>query len=229
MFRAAFVWLAYLAIEPHARRMWPHILVAWTRLRDGRWRDPLVGQALLAGVLSGTVMTVLSVLPETAGRVFGLAGAEPFLRSWSIGPGTTYIARFGATVLNGLFNAMGIVALLVVLRVAVRADRAVLAVAAAVGTIFFLSGVRPVALDVVQAVIMGIGTVVFLRRHGLLALVAGLTIYYLLVKTPWTFDLGKWFAWRPVLTVVLVAALAVWGFRNVLGKQSVFPAAALDG
>jgi hypothetical protein len=29
--------------------------------------------------------------------------------------------------------------------------------------------------------------------------------------------------------VAVIVALAVWGFRNVLGKQTAFPAAALDG
>jgi hypothetical protein len=28
--------------------------------------------------------------------------------------------------------------------------------------------------------------------------------------------------------MVVIAALAIWGFRNVLGKQSAFPAGALD-
>jgi hypothetical protein len=29
--------------------------------------------------------------------------------------------------------------------------------------------------------------------------------------------------------VAIIVALAVWGFRNVIGKQSAFPAGALDG
>jgi hypothetical protein len=39
----------------------------------------------------------------------------------------------------------------------------------------------------------------------------------------------KWFAWRQTLAVVLIMGLAVWGFRNVLGRQSAFPTEALDG
>jgi hypothetical protein len=30
------------------------------------------------------------------------------------------------------------------------------------------------------------------------------------------------------MTVVIVMALALWGFRNVLGRQSAFPQLALD-
>jgi hypothetical protein len=43
----------YLALEPHVRRRWPTVLVAWSRVLSGRWRDPLVGRDVLAGVAMG--------------------------------------------------------------------------------------------------------------------------------------------------------------------------------
>ena len=46
-------WLFYLRFEPAMRRAWPQLLIASTRLLDGRWRDPLVGRAVLAGILVG--------------------------------------------------------------------------------------------------------------------------------------------------------------------------------
>ena len=39
--------LAYLALEPVLRRLWPILLVFWTRFMQGRWRDPLIGRDLL--------------------------------------------------------------------------------------------------------------------------------------------------------------------------------------
>ena len=53
------VWLFYLGIEPAVRRRWPQLLVGWTRLLDGRWRDPLVGRAVLSGLLFALVVLVL--------------------------------------------------------------------------------------------------------------------------------------------------------------------------
>jgi serine/threonine-protein kinase len=41
---AVVCWLLYLAIEPYARRYWPHAIISWTRLLAGRFRDPLVGR-----------------------------------------------------------------------------------------------------------------------------------------------------------------------------------------
>jgi len=46
-------WPVYVAFEPYLRRYVPNTLIAWSRLLDGRWRDPLVGGHLLAGVTLG--------------------------------------------------------------------------------------------------------------------------------------------------------------------------------
>ena len=53
VFLGAFVWLAYVAIEPIVRRRWPELLFSWSRLLSGRFRDPLVGRDVLAGILIG--------------------------------------------------------------------------------------------------------------------------------------------------------------------------------
>jgi len=60
LFGAAMLWVFYLAAEPYVRKTWPHILITWSRLLAGRFRDPLVGRDLLLGAACGTAMTVLS-------------------------------------------------------------------------------------------------------------------------------------------------------------------------
>jgi len=47
----AFVWLLYIALEPHLRRVWPDTMIGWSRLLAGSRRDPLVGRDVLFGVL----------------------------------------------------------------------------------------------------------------------------------------------------------------------------------
>jgi len=68
-----------------------------------------------------------------------------------------------------------------------------------------------------------------LWRHGALALTVALSVNMLLDPGPWTLDLSRWYAWRGAFVVAAIAALAFWGFRNALGRQSAFPASALDG
>jgi hypothetical protein len=60
------IWMLYLAIEPSVRRRWPQILVDWTRLFSGDWRDPLVARNTLIGcafaVLTAIYQYFLSML-----------------------------------------------------------------------------------------------------------------------------------------------------------------------
>lgn len=39
---------------------------------------------------------------------------------------------------------------------------------------------------------------------------------------------SRWYAWRGGFVIALVLALAFWGFKNALGRQSMFPDGALD-
>jgi serine/threonine-protein kinase len=228
LFNAALVWLFYLGLEPSARRYWPHLLVGWTRMLEGRWRDPLVGQGLLAGVLLGTLLPVVATLPELSGRFFGAAGAHPSFWIASLSPAMTYLPAVGGMAVMGLKNSLGILGFMVVARFAVRRDGAVLAATACVAALAATSGVEPRALDIVQALISGAVVVLFLKRFGLLALAAGTAVNYVVRQTPWTLDPAQWFAWRPALTCMLVLAVAAWGFLNVLGRQSVFAAVDID-
>jgi len=52
-------WTLYVALEPHARRRWPQMLVSWSRLLEGRWRDPLIGRDVLIGGTIGMAVQVL--------------------------------------------------------------------------------------------------------------------------------------------------------------------------
>jgi hypothetical protein len=73
VFVPAFVWLLYIALEPQIRRIWPGIMIGWSRLLAGSVRDPLVGRDVLVGVL----------VAIGNGLVFGL---HTFLRYWSDRP-----------------------------------------------------------------------------------------------------------------------------------------------
>jgi len=58
---------------------------------------------------------------------------------------------------------------------------------------------------------------------------AQFTVFFWLTWAPLTLDVSRWYAWRSWFVVTLVIGLAVWGFRNVLGKQSAFAAVSLEG
>ena len=53
-------WLRYLALEPYVRRYWPQVLISWTRIVNGQFRDRLVGRELLIGSLAGILFAVIA-------------------------------------------------------------------------------------------------------------------------------------------------------------------------
>jgi protein kinase-like protein len=68
------MYLLYLALEPAVRRLWPSMLVAWTRVLSGRLRDPLVGRDALIGIAAGAALTLVTLVPYFT---VGLTGRHP--------------------------------------------------------------------------------------------------------------------------------------------------------
>ena len=56
------VWLYYVALEPLVRRYWPDMLISWSRLLSGQFRNALVGRDLLVGCLWGTAILLATVI-----------------------------------------------------------------------------------------------------------------------------------------------------------------------
>lgn len=136
----------------------------------------------------------------------------------------------------GIFSAWYALAMLLVIRIVVREDRAAwaLLVVMLVGVVSWsILLIQPYAMSVstaplIIAGLFAIFTAVVLRRHGLLGCSVLAIVAAALLNTPLTADLSRWSAWRTLAVVALVIAFAVWGFRNVLGPQSAFAAADLD-
>lgn len=229
MFAALVTWLGYLGFEPYVRRRWPYLLIASTRLLEGRWRDPLVGRSLLAGVfaavaavgvLFGSVMLIRSmgwglVVPTATPR--GLEGVRAFVGYMLLATGIHVqfaVVYLAVLVLAGLIlgNARAAwIALVVVL----------FAFFTAWGRVFL--GPHPAVVLTFALVLAGTSTFV-LWRMGLLALATWLVVLVVLRDTPWTLALTQWYSWPTWFATALIAALTFWGFRNVLGRQSAFAA-----
>jgi serine/threonine-protein kinase len=226
------VWLGYIGVEPYVRRRWPSLLVGWARLLDGRIRDGLVGQALLAGVTVGGLLTITR------------AGAS--MVRGKLTTGTPYLYRdgwqFEASPLfafsGSIVVALLLVGLLVLARLIVRRDWAAWWV---LGLFVVISGTLGGgnAADLVRntvsiwaflpvAVVSAVLVMGVFRRFGLLALAIVLSVNSMLLDAPLTLDPTDWYFWRGVWVMVIVLALAAWGFANVLGKQSLIPVEALD-
>jgi len=229
LFLALAVWLTYVGFEPYARRRWPHLLIASARLLDGRWRDPLVGRSLIAGVAGAIATFIVISAGFGVARLAGWGGVVPTFAAGTLDglvPFAGFVARYSSV--NG-WLAVIFPAVLLLARLALRRNEAAwaglalvcLAMFAAWGRIYL--GPEP-AVVAPFAIILTIGSVLMLSKGGLLTLVVWLAVIVVLRDTPWTSALTRWYAGPTWLSAALLAGLLLWGFRNVLGRQSMFAA-----
>ncbi len=99
--QAALLWLLYIAIEPYARRIWPETLITWSRLLQGRWRDPSVAQGVLVGIALGGFAICAFSFMELSGTWLGQPPEMPMLDEES-----SIIALSGPSRVGGLIGTL---------------------------------------------------------------------------------------------------------------------------
>jgi hypothetical protein len=236
---AMFGWLFYLGIEPPVRRRWPHLLIAWTRLLDGGWRDALVGRATLSGIVYALWMVaIIPGLLAAATRWLDLPLSVPVGQA-QLAPFTASIAALFAdriTLFAGAFAGCYALAALLLVRLLVRNTSvawvvlflALLMMTAWTAVLFqryaFVAPVAPLLL----MILVSLGICLTLGRHGLLGAVVFSFVGTALVNTPVTADFSRWYAWRTMVLAAMLIGLSIWGFRNVLGAQRALPSLGED-
>jgi len=165
----------YLSLEPYVRRRWPQMLIGWSRLLDGGWRDPLVGRDLLIGGLAGAWLMVVEDSWPTWVRWSGEPPmlAMPILNVWS-GVRPT-VADLLGMVPEAASLACGLVLLLVVVRLVVRSERGTAIAVIGLTTVAGSGGEFSLSTTPVILVLMGT-MVVTATRFGLLACTTALLV-----------------------------------------------------
>jgi Protein kinase domain len=218
LWSAALAFGAYLAMEPYVRRRMPELLTSWTRLIDGKWRDPLVGRDVLIGVLAAAgYIAVLSagttVLVLLNSRVQLPRASFP----WAM-------ASFPSAVVTIPWNAsrftvwdLGAIFLLFLVRALSKRRW----VAEIVVTIVFAATALRTGDHPAFAIIWA-ASLVLLCRVGLLAAWAFDTTRYTMQFFPLTFHPSQWYFSQSVAVLVFCVGLAVYGFYTSLGGKPVF-------
>jgi hypothetical protein len=216
-FVAGVMWIFYMALEPYVRKYWPQTIISWTRLLEGRFRDPLVGRDLLTGVLLGAAW----VLTFEFGYRFSLrAGSQPLLGSTELFLGFGGTIAYGlSTIVRSVLASLVFFLVLVMLRVFLRNRW----LAAAVFVIIFatpkiLGGDNPISDAIVWVLIYSIAAVAVVR-FGLIVLATGAFMANTLLNVPYTFNLSNWYALDAYFIVAVFVVLAVWGFYTSLGGK----------
>jgi serine/threonine-protein kinase len=225
---AAVSWCLYLALEPPARRLYPRVLVSWTRLLRGRFRDPLVGRDILYGVaLSTFVILCWGQLYVVIPHALGLTAPPPPL-PYPMGSGPYRVALdppLPQPILGGRYVLEGILArgleafgglswgmFLIGLRLLLRRTWAALLVFVAMMSLLpwpaQLSGLSPVAIVFAFLGTLGI---VAAYRVGLVATVALLGCLFLWMNFPITARIDAPHFGIGLVAVLSIAALGAYG------------------
>ncbi|MGD9790700.1 MAG: protein kinase [Phycisphaerales bacterium] len=219
-------WVFYVAAEPYVRRHWPQAMVAWSHLLAGRWRDSQLGVNLVVGVSAGVGVTVLTQLRHIVPMLSGLPepeliGSSDLLRDalagarQSIGQGATLFLR-------SLIAAMLLLIAFVGVRLAVRRTWLAIGivvlsigvVVATIGSVEAKAG-GPLwsmaAIDFVYATLVAAACMHVLTRFGLVALIVGMFVYFLLTTFPITTDAGAWYFSSTISLLGVVVAIGALG------------------
>ena len=210
------VWVLYLALEPWVRRRWPQTMISWSRYTVKGWRDPLVGRDLLYSVGIGALLGLLDLLqaalrnssspPLFPSDLVTLAGVTPIVSSM--------FAAFGNDVINCLLFFF----VVFVSRVALRKEwLAVVATVAIIALIDYAPGNMRLSDLPFEIALVGILTIAILR-FGLIAAIFGYATKSIL-ELPHTLDFSAWYAGTTMVPLILLALLALYGFRTALGGQ----------
>jgi serine/threonine-protein kinase len=231
LFISAFTWLFYIALEPFLRRSWPELLISWSRMMAGDFRDPLVGRDILVGGLLGLCFAGSNYLTILVQQWSGIAipptisgnNSEAF--SGIGGMMVHFLHIFGEPIFAAIFLSFLLLLLLTVLR------KKWLAIVAMWLFIFILN------MDWASSHqwifwfhLLLTATLITLAaaRFGLLALYSCLLFAALSSGFPITSDFSSWYAGSTLFICFVVMGLSIYGFYTSLAGQKIFEAKFLN-
>ena len=214
------MWMLYLALEPYIRRNWPQTIVSWSRVLEGRFRDPLVGRDILFGVVLGVTWALLL---RTESWLEIRAGDQPPFGDSNYLMGMRYATAVGfKDVLAAIRTTLVFCIILVLLRVLVR-NRwlaaalfvLLLAVPRSLGTGHFALVLTFLVL------VYGVASISVVR-FGVIVLAVGVVTANTLLNLIYSADFSNWYAMDSWLVFLSILVVALWGFRISLGGQRLF-------
>jgi hypothetical protein len=212
--------MAYLAVEPSARRWWPWSLITIRRLLDGRLNDRAIWADALLGVVMGLLCVSLRQLCTLINQLYNVpvSGLNDF------DPSQNLLDHFGlrykvAVIISALLLAVIDSLLMLTLVVALKRATKSTPIAALL-VVLLLTALAIVGRGIISPIdwlarglLLSIAAWLVLR-HGLLATVAALATFYAVNNAPLTLDWSRWYAATGFVVVVTVAAVlfALWRF-----------------
>jgi hypothetical protein len=222
LMQASIVWVLYIALEPYVRRRRPELIISWSRLIAGDFRDPMVGRDILTGLFALTVgwniITAWELVARRTGQpgyLFGVGGGSAFNGLAEV-VGVYFLTRFS---FMSLLHGFGYVFLLLMFSFFLRRK--------------WMAGVGLWLLFILVNLAQGVptpselfftalsaGIIAFVTaRFGLLAMITCQFTYFMMNFYPYTSDFSAWYADVTVFALAVVLGLALYAFRTSLAGQ----------
>jgi hypothetical protein len=222
---AAVLWVFYLALEPYARRMWPHALISWTRLLAGGWRDPRVGRDVLVGATFAALLAAGLLVGIQLPAWLGGAPPSPLFTNYDSLLGVrAALAPVSDWLSGGMVLGLGTLLALLLARLLLRNDAAAVVVLTAVlAAIQILSMNGPLWARVPLGLAIMIAVVFVLLRFGVLSTIVGVFATNLFLSSPLSPEALGWAGGPTVVAVGLFGALVLGSFRVAVGDRLRLP------
>lgn len=222
------MWFAYVALEPYIRKLWPRMLVSWTRLISGRLRDPLVGRDLLIGGVAGIAVVALGALAVFATRQLGFASVptlvnDGMLESLTGIPTTLLSLAYGGSVC--VLQVLETLLLLLMLKLLLRRTWLAVVVSLLLSSGSNAMSAAPYAgwvLAILGAAVYLPSIIFVLMRFGLLAATTAMFVTLVMGSAVATLDFSAWYADRALVSMVTVGAILAFGAATALAGKTLF-------
>ncbi len=232
LFSAGAVWLLYLALEPYVRKFWPTTLISWSRFVAGNALDPQVGRDVLIGVSVAAIAMLVGRMEAIVRPMLGYPMVQTIVPNLDtlLGIRVT-LGLIGQLIFSAAFNSVWIVFGLVAVNLVARRawiTGIVMALFLMLTGLGNISDTPPVWLGLLVGAFTVSAIVFMMLRFGLLATLTFFLASFLLSLTAVTLDAGKWFFPTSMMMLLIVAAMALYGFYASRGGEPLFGRRLLD-
>lgn len=221
-----FIGILYIALEPFVRRWWSEMLISWSRIMAGDFRDPMVGRDVLIGGLLGLGHAVginigILLVQQYTGNFDSVTNF--FTMSGINGTGTVISDLLIEIVASTAISLIWLFIAYLFFRLTGKKNLSVLVV----GLLFFLIQFLLFALTLhwllcVAAFINAVCLVIALGRYGLLGMIAFWFFFNIVYSYPITFDTSSFYFPASVLTILISMAMIFYAFYISLAGQMIF-------
>jgi serine/threonine-protein kinase len=195
------------------------MLISWSRFLSGQFRNPLVGRDVLLGVLFGVLALTAATLPKALPHWLAIKGINPiFTGSPPLEDNLTFVGLLILNSIDVIMNSVGFLTVLVILWRLTRSKTAAIIVLGFLGISIHLIG-ENLPVEFASQLVRSVLVIICLTRFGLLSLAFALWSFDTLLYSPVTWDISRWYAGRGAAAMLVVLALALYGFRTSLGGR----------